>query len=206
MHYSIRCSCGRLQGTLSRSGGAYRCVCYCTDCQAFARCLQRGGDILDSAGGTEIIEVNPGRIRLTEGADNLACIRLTEAGLLRRYAACCNTPIGNTPANFKLSIVGLMHNCISREAGSWGEAFGRVHGYLHTRSAIGEPKPKAVGLAAGMPRLIAILAGARLTGSYKHSPFFLAASGAPVVAPRVLNNEELSEVKHTAANAGRLQP
>jgi hypothetical protein len=33
-------------------------------------------------------------------------------GLLRWYAACCKTPIGNTLPNFRASFVGLIHSCL----------------------------------------------------------------------------------------------
>lgn len=41
-----------------------------------------------------------------QAAENLACLRLTDKGLLRWYSTCCQTPIGNTSANWKISFVG----------------------------------------------------------------------------------------------------
>jgi len=37
-----------------------RFVCYCKDCQAFARFLERA-DVLDPAGGTDIFQMPPAR-------------------------------------------------------------------------------------------------------------------------------------------------
>jgi len=71
-----------------------RCVCYCRDCQAFAHFLGKVDAILDERGGSEIIQVLPRNLTFTQGIELLACMRLTEKGLLRWYAACCNTPIG----------------------------------------------------------------------------------------------------------------
>jgi hypothetical protein len=34
-------------------------------------------------------------------------MRLSDKGLLRWYARCCNTPIANTPANYKASFAGI---------------------------------------------------------------------------------------------------
>ena len=54
----LRCRCGRLRGVasnVSRSAGL-RFACYCKDCQAFARFLDRA-DVLDAAGGTDIFEM-----------------------------------------------------------------------------------------------------------------------------------------------------
>jgi hypothetical protein len=41
-----------------------RFVCYCKDCQAFARFLDRA-DVLDPAGGTDNFHMAPGRVKLT---------------------------------------------------------------------------------------------------------------------------------------------
>jgi len=35
---------------------SFRFVCYCTNCQAFARFLERP-DVLDDAGGTDIVHI-----------------------------------------------------------------------------------------------------------------------------------------------------
>ena len=55
MTHPLRCNCGKLTGTLvgvaspqeNRTKDINRCVCYCTDCQSFARFLKREDDILD---------------------------------------------------------------------------------------------------------------------------------------------------------------
>ena len=57
---------GRMRGVarnVSPSTGL-RFVCYCKDCQAFARFLDRA-DVLDPAGGTDIFHMAPGRVKLT---------------------------------------------------------------------------------------------------------------------------------------------
>ncbi len=52
--------------------------------------------VLDERGGSQIIQVPPKNLTFTQGREVLASMRLTEKGLLRWYAGCCNTPIGNT--------------------------------------------------------------------------------------------------------------
>ena len=99
MTYSIRCKCGKLKGKFKQTTDINKCVCYCADCQAFAHFLNRN-EILDKLGGTNILQTIPKNVTFTEGTENLACMRLTPNGLLRWYAACCNTPIGNTSPNF----------------------------------------------------------------------------------------------------------
>jgi hypothetical protein len=189
MTHPIRCNCGKLKGTLKLTQDVNRCVCYCADCQAFARFLKREDDILDEFGGTSIIQTIPKHIDFSEGTEHLACIRLTENGLLRWYAACCNTPIGNTSRNFKLSFIGLIHNCLSSEPVSLDDAFGTIRMHVSTQEAIGEQKPKSIGLLAGILRVFGMVLRSRLDGSYKTNPFFIPGTGTPIVTPQVLNQD-----------------
>src|SRR5262249_44063266 len=92
----LRCQCGRVRGVanaVSPSAG-FRFVCYCDDCQTFARFLERP-EVLDPAGGTDIFQMAPARVKLTAGADALRCLSLSNQ-VLRWYTDCCRTPIGNT--------------------------------------------------------------------------------------------------------------
>jgi hypothetical protein len=197
MIHPLRCNCGKLTGTLKRTKDVNRCVCYCTDCQAFASFLQREDDILDRAlltlrdriGGTSIIQTLPKHVNFLTGTEHLACVQLTENGLLRWYAACCNTPIGNTPLNSKLHFIGLIHNCLSSEQVSLDDAFGTIRMHVSTQSAIGEPKPKSIGLLAGTLRVMGMVIRSRLDGSYKTNPFFIPGTGTPIVTPKVLNQD-----------------
>jgi len=198
MTHPIQCSCGILKGTVSTTDVINRCVCYCTDCQAFAHFLQRPTDILDSLGGTDIIQTLPKYISFTEGTENLACMRLTDKGLLRWYASCCHTPIGNTPPNFKLSFIGLIHTCLEAGDGSPESAFGPIRMHVHTKHAKEKGKVKSVGVAAALFRVTGMILRARFDGSYRITPFFLPETGAPIVSPKVLRVQELKELKNAA--------
>jgi hypothetical protein len=194
MTHLIRCTCGNLKGTLNRNDNVNRCVCYCADCQAFARFLKRENEILDEKGGTSIIQTIPANVTFTEGIENLACMRLTANGMLRWYAACCNTPIGNTPPALNPSFIGLIHNCLSSDQNSLDRAFGSVRMHVNTKYAIGEDKPKSTGFLFGTLRILGMVLKARLDGSYKHTPFFVLESRAPIVTPKVLSDQELKVV------------
>ena len=66
----LQCRCGRVRGVaneVSLSSG-FRFICYCKDCQAFARFLERP-DVVDPAGGTDIFQMPQGRVKLTTGTD-----------------------------------------------------------------------------------------------------------------------------------------
>nr|WP_298147315.1 DUF6151 family protein [uncultured Pseudomonas sp.] len=198
MTHPISCNCGKLKGTLELNDGLNRAICYCRDCQAFARFLGHEAQVLDSQGGTDIVQTIAKSLRFTDGIEQLACMRLSEKGLLRWYASCCNTPIGNTSANYQLSVVGLVHSCLGSTHRPLDATFGPVRACVYTESALGAPKPKAFGLASTMLRIVPRLLKARLDGSYKHTPFFIPGTSTPIVQPRVLSVEERAGVTGTA--------
>jgi hypothetical protein len=77
--------------------------------------------------------------------------------------------------------------------------------YVNTKSAIlrgrgsadGEHKPKSAGVLSGTLRAIGFILKARFDGRYKQTPFFVIESGTPIVVPKVLDDEELKNVKHS---------
>jgi hypothetical protein len=184
MSHSLRCRCGRVKGVIADEVRANHVLCYCKDCQAFAHFLGRASDVLDERGGSDIVQILPKNLTFTQGVDALACMRLTEKGLLRWYASCCQTPIGNTLATPKLSFIGLVHSCLENPA-----AFGPVRVVVNTRSAKGEPKPKQEGVGTMLAWFFGNVLKARFTGEYKRTPLFRA-DGMPIVAPQALSSEE----------------
>ncbi|MBS0336701.1 MAG: hypothetical protein JSS40_07805 [Proteobacteria bacterium] len=190
MNHPLQCRCGTLKGYVSPPGMAVRMICYCRDCQAYARFLGTPGAVLDPQGGTEIVATLPGQVHFTEGEAVLACMSLSGRGPLRWYASCCNTPIGNTSRDFKTAYVGLVHSCLAGSEPSLQESFGPVRMVLWTKSANGEVKPSQLGVFAGMLRIMTGVIGARIGGAYKHNPFFLADTGTAIREPRVLTEAE----------------
>jgi hypothetical protein len=121
-------------------------------------------------------------------------MRLTDKGLVRWYAKCCNTPIGNTAANYRLSFVGLIHNCLEAPPASLDDSFGPVRMWSFTKNAKTKIKGSSFGMVPGILKILAMVMRARLNGAYKHTPFFLIDSGAPIVTPKILNNSEREAV------------
>lgn len=200
MKRALQCSCGKLRGELTDTGGANHARCYCRSCQAFAGYVGRADEVLDGLGGTEVIQTSPSKVVITEGADQLACLRLTQKGLLRWYAACCRTPVGNTLATPKVAFVGLIHSCLEGEGQPpLDQVFGPVKAVANTSGARSRDKPKQTGLGPAILRLLAMGARARLTGAWRRTPFFRA-GGEPVVQPHVLTREEHDRVM-AAVNA-----
>ncbi len=194
-HIKLECQCGRVQGMgrdIAPTDGT-RVKCYCRDCQAFAHYLNSTQAILDEYGGTDIYQLAPARLSFSQGQDLIRCVRLTNKGLFRWYASCCNTPIANTVSG-KVPFVGLIHNIIADEpiAGeplTTQEKLGPVQAHVNTASAT-SPLPANIIQQAHARRytmkiLIRILWW-KLSGKGKPSPFF-DASGAPISRPHRVN-------------------
>ena len=194
MNHPLRCRCGTLKGYVSHPEKVSRGVCYCRDCQAFAHFLGTTGDILDGMGGTDIVATLPKYVTFTQGVDALACMSLTETGMLRWYASCCNTPIGNTPRDFKVSHVGLIHTCLEDPPRTLESSFGPVRMRVNTKHAKGKPKLMPISTIASVLRFMSSLIRARLDGSYKSTPFFDPDRGTPFVPPKVLTSSERERV------------
>jgi len=194
MNHPLQCRCGTVRGYLSHTAGVNRCVCYCRDCQAFAHFLGKADEILDAQGGTDVVQTRPANLTFTQGQEALACMRLSPKGLLRWYAACCNTPIGNTVADYRVSFVGLVHSCLEGNGASLDQSFGPVRARVNTKSAKGAVPSGPSGMMSAILRLIVLLARPLVDGSYKRTPFFSADTGAPIVTPKVLSRSERGEL------------
>jgi hypothetical protein len=197
--HPLSCQCGKLQGHVDRPGTALRGRCYCKDCQAFAHFLGRADSLLDEHAGTSIVAIRPSRLHFSEGLDALACMQLSDRGMLRWYASCCNTPIGNTPRDAKTHYLGLIETCLAGGSPSIEQSFGPVRIVLNTTTAIGQVK--ATGVASNVVNLLRLMKstiGARLGGAWKRNPFFDTATGTPVRQPRVLTADERERLPHAA--------
>jgi hypothetical protein len=191
MNHPLQCRCGTLKGYVSPADMASRGVCYCKDCQAFAHFLERPGDaVLNALGGTEIVATLPKHVHFVQGLEVLVCMSLSDHGLLRWYTSCCNTPIGNTPRNFKTSYVGLIHSCLAKDAPSLQDSFGPVRMVLQTKSAKGRVKSTPMSNVVTILRIMKSVMAARISGNYERNPFFVEDSGTPIKPPRELTKAE----------------
>ena len=193
MNHRLRCECGAIRGYVALPAKTVRLVCYCKDCQAFARYLERAGDVLDPQGGTDIVATAPSHVRFEQGLDALACMSLSDTGMLRWYASCCRTPIGNTPRDRKTHYVGLIHVCLGEQP--LNASFGPARVSLNTKSARGHVSATPVSTVLAIFKIIGLVAPARLMRRYDVNPFFDPVSGGPVKQPRVLSEAEASALK-----------
>ncbi len=192
----LRCRCNHVRGVASdvSSSTGFRFVCYCTDCQAFARFLERT-DVLDPEGGTDIFQMPPAHVKITAGADAMRCLRLSPGtGVLRWYTDCCRTPIGNTAAGPRFPIVALIHSFMDHEADgrSRDEVLGPLLCRIYERSAIGPLSPDGPPLPSFgvFARRGSKVLGWWLRGLSRPTPFFDDRAKAPRAVPRVLAQSE----------------
>jgi Family of unknown function (DUF6151) len=197
MQHPLQCRCGTIKGCVSDAQSANHVVCYCRDCQAFARFLGQESETLDAQGGSEIVQILPKNVTFTQGTEALACMRLTEKGMVRWYAGCCKTPIGNTLENYKISFVGLLHDCLETSGRPLQSSFGAIRTYAYPQGAIGDPKPKARGMGTTIWWFMKNIVKARVNGDYQRTPFFK--DGKPITSPRVISSAERETAMHSPA-------
>jgi hypothetical protein len=200
LRFKLSCQCGEVTGVITPTPVGYftHAVCYCNDCQAFAHALGRAREILDEHGGTRVLQVGSKRMTIDRGHEHIRCMKLSPKGLMRFYAACCNTPIGNVVSG-KIPMIGIPavfvedlrpdHPVLPVQA----RVFGRFgHGQLPAGTP-GKILPRDV------LRAVKQIVGARLRGEQKDSPFFDTRTGSPIVAPEIISKAVRDSVYAAAA-------
>lgn len=199
MTHRLQCHCGRLAGEVANTHVAMHAVCYCQDCSSYAFHLGTQARTVNEMNGTDIIATQSSNVTFTKGIENLACLSLSPKGLLRWYAKCCNTPIANTPRDWRVPYVGLVHACLEKPLEM---SFPPVQMHVGTKGAKGKPPsgwlPQLVAILGFMPRIM----WSRFAGAYKVTPFF-AATGQPRIDVRVLTRDE-RELARSAAQSGHV--
>jgi hypothetical protein len=199
MNINLSCRCGALAGVasnLSPSNGS-RIVCMCTDCQAFAHYLGKADSILDKHGGTDIFQMPPCDLQITQGIEHLSCMRLTDKGLYRWYAGCCKTPVANTMGSRKVPFAGVIHAFMAADGSTRNQVLGPIVARLYGRSAVGSLPPDANQTASlgFIVRTVRFLLSGWMRGRHTPSPFFDSSTGKPVVTPYVLSNAERNALR-----------
>ncbi|SIO34153.1 DUF6151 family protein [Salinivibrio sp. ES.052] len=169
---AIQCACGQITGEIIDAQQSQRCVCFCQDCQAYAQILGYHTE-LHPGGGTEILQITPAQLRIYRGRDQLTCAKLSEQGIYRWYANCCQTPIANT-INANIPFVG-MHSACYRIDGENEEEIGPVRWYVQGQDARSTPVNHSVHPRFPIRLMVktALKAlWARLLGKHRPNVFF----------------------------------
>jgi hypothetical protein len=197
----LGCRCGNVVGcaTAVCPERVNRVVCYCEDCQAFLHHLGRS-ELMDERGGTDLVQVAPSTVSYSRGAERIAGLRLSDKGLYRWYASCCNTPLGNTMAPW-LPFVGIGPEAWRGAGGAdfrsaeaakrRDELFGPVRGWSFGKHAVGGPSNELPQAGAkAISAMLGKMLGWKLRRQAWPHPFFDRASKAPVPPVAVLSLEE----------------
>jgi hypothetical protein len=186
---SLECNCGSVKGhtdPVSEDSGN-RLVCYCKDCQKFAHQLKSKQPILNEYGGTDIFQIPISFVKITQGKQNIACMRLTSKGLYRWYSNCCDTPIGNT-MSAAVPFIGVFHNFMKHK-NCREQDIGEILCHLHTKSST-KPFPKNTPQKQSIFRVILRCCSKILIwkakGLNKPNEFF-DSDGKPISKPLVLD-------------------
>ena len=195
MTHRISCRCGKVSGAVAEPRTAFRAVCHCIDCRAYAVHLGSERAVLDGEGGTDIVATQARHVTFDSGSGQLACVSLSPKGLLRWYAPCCNTPIANTPRDWRLPYAGLVHTALAKPL---EPSFSRIQMHVNASHLTNKPPSRGWRGTVALLGLMRRLVGARLTGRYRTTPFFTY-DGKPVVDVRVLSREERERATQAAA-------
>jgi hypothetical protein len=185
------CACGEVAGKLIEPGPAVgdHLVCHCTDCQNFARYLGAAERILQAHGGTELYQGRCATMRLTKGAEKLACLHLTDKPTLRWYTSCCRTPMFNTFAHGRIPyITTFVANCDPKQAEA---TLGPVIGHLSLPDTIsdmdGAPR---MSFGKLMRRFFVRMIKDLVSGDRKRTALFVPKTLAPISVPYRLTEAE----------------
>jgi hypothetical protein len=185
---NLSCACSAVQGETTEidSSSGTRVVCCCKDCQSFAEFLNQEDTVLDTYGGTELFQMPVAHVKITKGAEQIRCVRLSAKGLHRWYTACCNTPIGNT-LGAGAPFIGLIHNFMGNTP-TRDKDLGMVLGYIQLKSAKKRVPQALIGSQLKiLARTLSKLLIWKLKGFNTPSSFF-DKDGQPIVEPIILDH------------------
>ena len=193
----LSCSCQKVQGTLSNASknSGNHLTCMCIDCQTFAHYLGRENYILDNYGASEIYQVTPSQIQITQGQEYLTCLRLSPKGTNRWFAKCCNTPVANT-ISLKMSFAGVSRKFINED--NLDTIVGPIKYQCQNKDCKTKPPKNS---HPGFPtllklKMLVMLTLGKITKSYLPNPFFKEENGEHINPPIILKKETRTEIRH----------
>lgn len=196
----IKCTCGKVEGiarSLSRASTNH-VVCSCKGCQSYAHYLGRTDDMLDDAGGSNIVQMDPSKFEITKGMEHVVCMRVTPDGPLRWYTSCCKTPLGNTFPRGGLPFIGFLPICLGIKGASDDlvKLVGKSRGHVNRPGKT--PFLDQVGNFLMIVGLFCKIMFWRLRGGPSFKPFFDADTMRPMVKPIKISDEERAALEAKA--------
>ena len=184
----ISCDCGAFKADLLAfpKNTPGRLACYCKDCQAFLEKIDRT-DLFDNYKGTEIIPAYPNDISIVQGLTELNCYRLTDKGIYRWTASCCNSPIVNMRRGFPWA--GIYHSAYTKHNPEALHVLGDIKSRIYGRDAVaGAPFKISEKISfTDMLVVIPFIIKGKILRKNQHSPFFNSETEKPISEPVILN-------------------
>ena len=193
MSLPLKCRCGAVRGEMQPRRAYTRATCYCKDCRAYARFLGQP-EVLDQAGGTDVVPTAPATVRLTSGVEHVVCMSLSPRGALRWYAACCRMPLGNMSRNTGIPYLGLVTACLDATPQQLADTFGPARRcVINTGSATEPVRATPVAFVWAGMRILGGMLAARVRGE-RGSPF-VDGDGQLLREPEVISREQREELE-----------
>ncbi|MFD3189532.1 DUF6151 family protein [Sedimentitalea sp. HM32M-2] len=180
------CECGQIRGHISPAGprAGTHLICHCRDCRAAELYLNQPDP---GPEGVDLYQTTPDTVHVDSGAEHLAVLRLGPKGPLRWYAGCCKVPLFNTLARPGLPFAAVRVARLDDAA-----KLGPIQAHCFIPQPGGASKHRGAGRLAW--NLLTRMGAARLSGRWRQTPFFDAASGAPVAPIHLLSKEERAKL------------
>ena len=175
----------------------------CIDCQCYLHWLERGDDLLDENGGSRIFQLAPAQVQISHGREHLRCMRLSPKGLMRWYAGCCNTPVGNTMTSAKTPFFGMLVAFMDFDGRTPDEVLGPVLVRAMARWGKGTLPADAHPSAPlwFILRSLRLFAGAWIRRAHAPSPVFDLSTGQPAVEPTVISRDDRERLRAACAGS-----
>ncbi|AHD00418.1 DUF6151 family protein [Leisingera methylohalidivorans] len=183
---AFSCNCGALRGEVSAQGikDGTRVVCYCADCRANELHHGRPDPAPDPV---DLFQLAPDSITITQGAAHLKALRFGPRGPLRWYASCCGTPFANTLAKPTLPFAGMRADLFQDTS-----ALGKIRAKAFLPVTGKQTRTKGGGVLAW--GILSRMITSRLSGRWRETPFFDAATGKPVAEPELLCKDQRAKL------------
>ena len=150
--FSLSCKCRQFQAGAERISrrSVNRVICYCSDCQAYARHLGRA-EMLDSWGGSDIIQLPAASFRIVAGHEQIIGLKLSLKPTIRWLAKCCSSPVANMSSP-KSPALGILAASFQGSRHQLDLCLGRPIGQIHGQEAA--VKNPSLGTGIGLPVLL----------------------------------------------------
>jgi len=132
------------------------------------------------------LQARPAHVRIDAGREHIGCVRLSDKGMFRFYATCCQTALGNVMSSPSMPFVAISRRALEGDDAVFPPVMG-----IMGKFAIGTPPPGTAASIAPMQAMQTMLfvAKSALARAGKPHAYFDDA-GAPIVPPRVLTPAE----------------